>query len=169
MSSTMTKKQKQKPIGDYWQPISAPNNIQDKENTQSNNQMGLQSQHRVPVNQKCREAAYSSRNHTTHPNNQPKGDDVQPKLVQVDLEMEKIPRCDEGTKVCPQCKYMAEHNCNDNHHIAHDPTSEGKIFQSRYFYRHQNNYSLHQGAMCSSHIYHPVANICTLSGRNSGD
>ena len=35
-------------------------------------------------------------------------------------------------------------------------TSEGKIFQSRYFYRHQNNYSLHQGAMCSSHIYHPV-------------
>ena len=34
--------------------------------------------------------------------------------------------------------------------------SEAKKVQSRYFYRHQNNYSLHQGAMCSSHIYHPV-------------
>ena len=90
--------------------------------------MGLQSQHRVPVNQKCREAAYSSRNHTTHPNNQPKGDDVQPKLVQVDLEMEKIPRCDEGTKVCPQCKYKAEHNGNDNHHIAHDPSCKESRF-----------------------------------------
>ena len=85
--------------------------------------MGLQSQHMASVNQKCREAAYSNRNHTTHPNNQRKEDEVQLKLVQVDLEMEPIPRCDhEGTKVFPQCKYMAEHNGNASHHIAHDPS-----------------------------------------------
>ena len=47
-------------------------------------------------------------------------------------------------------------------------SSEGKKVQSRYFYRHQNNYSLHQGAMCSSHIYHPVYLIffCFRHGKN---
>ena len=42
--------------------------------------------------------------------------------AQDEMVMEPIPSWDEGTKVCPQCKYMAEHNGKDNHHIAHDPS-----------------------------------------------
>ena len=53
-------------------------------------------------------------------------------------------------------------------HLQHTRTSGSKKVQSRYFYRHQNNYSLHQGAMCSSHIYHPVYLIffCFRHGKN---